>query len=138
MSKIRGFAAAAAAGVAVVTLMSSLTAEAAPKGGDLGVDLACGGDVGNIQVVFTPTPDNEVANENAKNFWTPGFIVGTNDVFIPYDVNVTFSFGTEAFTFAETKPAPLPGSAITCDVSLTPGTATEDLTITGTVTGVIR
>ena len=138
MSKVRGFAAAAAAGVVAATLVSPLTAEAAPKGGDFGVDLACGGDVGNIQVVFTPTPDNETANEHAKNSWTPAFIVGTNDVFIPYKVNVTFSFGTEEFTVAQTKPAHLPGSEITCDVSLTPGTAPDGLTLTGTVTGVIR
>ena len=128
---------AAAAGVAAVALMAP-AAQAAPKSGDLFLDLACGGEVGTIQVAFTPTPDNETANEHAKNYWTPGFVVGTHDVFIPYDVDVTFSFGTESFHFTQSKPAPIHGTSITCDVSVTPGTAPEDFTVTGTVTGVIR
>jgi len=72
------------------------------------------------------------------NTWTPGFIVGTHDVFLPYDVDVTFSFGAESFHFAQRKPARLQGTLTTCDVSLTPETAREGLTVTGTVSGVIR
>jgi len=137
MSKVRRFSLAAAAGAATVALMSP-AAQAAPKSGDLFLDLACGGEVGNIQIATTPTPDNETANEHAKNTWTPGFIVGTHDVFIPYHVDVTFSFGTELFNFTQTKPAHVQGTLTTCEVSLTPGTGPEGLTVTGTVSGVIR
>jgi hypothetical protein len=133
MSKVRRFSLAVAAGAATVTLMSP-AAQAAPKGGDLFLDLACGGEVGTIQITTPPTPDNE----HAKNYWTPGFIVGTHDVFIPYDLDITFTFGTESFRFAQTKPAHLQGTTTTCEVSLTPGTAPEGLTVTGTVSGVIR
>ena len=137
MSKLRRFSVAAAAGAATVSLMAP-AAQAAPKSGDLFIDLSCGGEVGNIQIATTPTPDNETANEKAMNTWTPGFIVGTHGVFIPYVVDVTFSFDAESFHFAQTKPAPLQGTMTTCDVSLTPGTAPEGLTVTGTVSGVIR
>ena len=113
-------------------------AQAAPKSGDLFLDLDCGGEVGTIQIVTTPTPDNETANEHAKNYWTPGFIVGTHDVFVPYHVDITFSFGAESFRFTQTKPAEVQGTSTTCTVSLTEGTAPEGLTVSGTVSGVIR
>src|SRR5215203_5484795 len=106
MSKVRRFGIAAAAGAAAMAVMAPAT-QAAPKSCDLFLDLDCGGDVGTIQIATTPTPDNETANEHAKNYWTPGFIVGTHDVFIPYDVDVTFTVGSDSFNFAQTKPAPL-------------------------------
>jgi hypothetical protein len=137
MSKVRRFGMAAAAGAAAVAVMAP-AAQAAPKSGDLFLDLDCGGDVGTIQIATTPTPDNETANEHAKNYWTPGFIVGTHDVFIPYDVDVTFSFSAESFRFVQTKPAKVQGTSITCTVSLTEGSAPEGLTVSGTVSGVIR
>jgi len=131
------FGGVVAAGAAAVALMSP-AAQAAPTKGDLILSLDCGGDVGNIEVAFTPSPDNETANEHAKNYWTPGFIVGTHDVFIPYDVDVTFTVGSDSFNFAQTKPAPLKGTETTCDISLSPEGGPEGLSVTGTVTGVIR
>ena len=133
MTKVRQFGVAAAAGAALVAMLTP-TAQAAPKNTDLFLDLACGGDVGTIQITTPPSPDNE----HAKNYWTPGFIVGTHQVFIPYDVDVTFTFGDESFHFAQTKPAKVQGTSVTCTVSVTPGTAPEALTVTGTVSGVIR
>lgn len=133
MRKVRQLGVAAAAGAALVAMLTP-TAQAAPKNTDLFIDLACGGDVGTIQITTPPSPDNE----HAKNYWTPGFIVGTHQVFIPYDIDVTFTFGEESFHFAQTKPAKVQGTSVTCTVSLTPGTAPEGLTVTGTVSGVIR
>ncbi len=49
--------------------------------------------------------------------------MGTHDVFIRYDIDVTFSFGTLSFHFEEIKPAQVHGTSTTCDVSLASGTA---------------
>src|SRR4028118_1017238 len=61
--------------------------------------------------VACPSGDVAVVPAPGNGNWTPGFIVGTHQVFVPY--RFTFSqTGEEPFTVS--KRAQLPRGAITC------------------------
>jgi hypothetical protein len=88
--------------------------------------LSCPG--GDVAIV--PAPGNGI--------FTPGFIVGTHKLLIPYRFTLTATGGGQIFTKVNAKKAPVPANASTCTST---STFTEDgVTYTSTfaVTGVVR
>jgi hypothetical protein len=113
MSSRIGIAAAAAAGLAAVSLLGGAPASAAPlhSGTVFGAD--CPG-FGTVQVVGTPG--------NGHGRFTPGFVVGTHQLGVPY----VLEFPGQP---VEAKKAPLPADAVRCAILGPDGT-----TVVGYVT----
>ncbi len=127
MLNARHLAAAAAAGTVAVALVAA-PAQAAPKGPDT-ITLICGGDVGTIQIT----------TNSGHGAFTPGFIVGTHQVFIPYRLHIVGRFdGQVVFRANESKHAPINATATSCRVRAAFHQNGHTFTLRGTVTGVIR
>jgi hypothetical protein len=92
------------------------------------IQASCPG--GNVAIV--PAPGN--------GDWTPGFIVGTHRVVIPYRFVFTVRDASGAVVESDTqaKSAPIPRGAITCTFAETFTEDGQTFTFTGTVTGVVR
>jgi hypothetical protein len=69
--------------------------------------------------------------------YTPGFLNGTNDLLVPYviDVDVTGPTGTEAVVAS--KGAPVPDGAIICTIDATVHFGGVAYTFVGTITGLV-
>jgi hypothetical protein len=123
---LAGAAAAAAATAAVVVAAPS--AGAAPANG-LTFTLSCPAPVGTVTVT---TPRGNGA-------FTPAFIAGTQQLFIPYQVTGEVTVGGEVVdSFNDVKKALTPANAVTCTFTTS---FTEDgaaVTINGTVVAVLR
>lgn len=74
----------------------------APRAGDV-FPLDCGS-LGLVDVVAPP---------NDANF-TPGFIVGTHQLVLPYSFVFTVTSGGQTFTDTMAKKARVPANAVTC------------------------
>jgi hypothetical protein len=71
--------------------------------------------------------------------FTPAFVVGTNQLFIPYRITgVVTATGEEPFEFEDVKPAPVPADAITCTFEATFTEGDVTVMITGTAVVVLR
>jgi hypothetical protein len=118
--------AAAAATAAVVVAAPS--AGAAPANG-LAFTLTCPAPVGTVTVTTPP----------GNGAFTPAFIAGTQQLFIPYQVTGEVTVGGEVVdAFNDVKKAPTPANAVTCTFV---ANFTEDgtaVTINGTVVAVLR
>lgn len=112
-------AVAGCAGVALAAagVLSAAPASAAPLHSGNTFTAVCPAPYGTVHVVGTPG--------NGEGRFTPGFVVGTHQLGVPYVV-ATFGQPTVA------KAGPLPASAITCTLLAPNGTAF------GTVTVVVR
>jgi len=118
----------AMAGVAtVIGLVGAAPAGAAPTKGTT-FEVTCPG-MGTFDVVTPP----------GNGAFTPAFIVGTNQVFIPYQVTGTVTVDDEVVEeFDDVKRAPLPSNAITCTFTATVEEDGAEIEVSGTATGVIR
>jgi hypothetical protein len=130
MSITRRLAIAVGAATAATSLVvGSPAAFAAPKTG-ITFSVTCPG-LGTFDVVSPPSAE--------QASFTPAFLVGTNQVAIPYNVTGTIT-GVPGgpVTFHDVKPAPVPGDAMTCTfrASVTEGDVTA--TISGTAVVVVR
>jgi hypothetical protein len=88
--------------------------------------------------VSCPGGDVAIVPAPGNGDFTPGFIVGTHKLLIPYRFEFTLTAGGQTFTETESKKAPIPANAITCTAT---GTFTEDgttFTFTVSVVGVVR
>jgi hypothetical protein len=100
-------------------LLGVTGAQAAPKNG-LTFDVTCPG-LGNFEVVTPP----------GNGAFTPA--IGSNQVFIPYDVEGTVTVGDAVVEeFHDVKPAPVPASAISCTFEASFEDGGVQITIAGT------
>ena len=126
MSRFRRVSAAllAAAAVAVLARPASAAPVNSPRAEEI--------------LVTCPRGDIGVVSAPGNGDFTPGFIVGTHQVLVPYRFVFTVTGGDRTFTVTEAKKAPLPTNTITCTFtgkSVVDGTS---YTFTGTVTAVLR
>jgi hypothetical protein len=116
------FVCAATAGA---TLLVGSTAVAAPTGGPE-FTVNCNGD--EFTVVTPP----------GQGAFTPAFVVGTHQVFIPYRVTGTVTVNGNVETFDDVKPAPVPASAVSCTFEATFTEGGQTATVEGTALVVQR
>ena len=68
--------------------------------------LTCPGDVPTM-IVSPP----------GNGSYTPGFLVDTHQLLIPYSFSFTITSGDESESFAQAKKAPVPSDAFTCTIN---------------------
>ena len=121
---------AVAATAALTASLGTVNAFAAPVNAPKAEPLTVKCDNGLGTFTIVPAPGN--------GEWTPGFLVGTRKVLVPYRFTFTFSDGTTTETESTLKKAPLPANSVTCSFG---DSFTEDgvtYTFTGTATGPLR
>lgn len=96
-----------AAAITAAALTSVVApASADPKGGEQ-IAMECTG-LGSVTIALPP----------GRGMWTPGLVLGSNTVGIPYEIHVSGSFtddtGTYPFTEDLVKKAPSSGRTATC------------------------
>lgn len=69
--------------------------------------------------------------------FTPGFLEGTNQLFVPYAINVTVTGPDGTATIIAWKAAPTPDDAIDCQIDMTIHLGGVAYRQVGTATGVI-
>jgi hypothetical protein len=72
-----------------------------------------------------------------NGLFTPGFIEGTNDLLVPYIVDVIVSGPDGSAPVNGEKAAPLPDDAVTCTIDATLHIGGVTYTIAGSLTGVV-
>lgn len=87
--------------------------------------------------VTCPGGDVAIVTPPGNGTFTPGFIVGTHQLLIPYRFTFTVTIGGQTFTETEAKKAPLPADNITCTFSETFTENGQTGTFTGTVMAVV-
>jgi hypothetical protein len=108
-------------------LVGAAPAGAAPKKGPT-FEVTCPG-LGTFDVVTPP----------GNGAFTPAFIVGTTQVFIPHEVAGTVTVDGEVVEeFDDVKRAPLPSNAITCTFAAAFEEDGAEIEVSGTAVGVIR
>ena len=70
--------------------------------------------------------------------FTPGFIEGTNKLFIPYSMTIELTGPDGTSTLVAAKAAPVPNDAIECDIDTTFHLGGATYRQAGTVIGVIE
>lgn len=117
-------------GLASATLVAP-TASAAPSSSPqtVPIESSCPA-LGEGTFTIAPPPGN--------GDWTPGFIVGTDQVLVPYVFTFTFSDGTTTETETTAKKGPLPAGSVTCTFGETFVEDGVTYTFVGTATGPLR
>jgi hypothetical protein len=121
-------AGAAAAATAAAVVMAAPSAGAAPANGPT-FTVTCPVPVGTVTVTTPP----------GNGAFTPAFIAGTQQLFIPYEVTGEVTVGGEVVeTFSDVKKAPTPANAVTCTFTATFTESGTTATVSGTVVAVLR
>ena len=121
-------AGAAAAATAAAVVVAAPSAGAAPAN-NLTFTLTCPAPVGTVTAT---TPRGNGA-------FTPAFIVGTQQLLIPYEVTGEVTVGGEVVdAFDDVKMAPAPANAVTCTFMASFTEEGTAVTINGTVVAVLR
>jgi hypothetical protein len=127
-SRTRLVLAGAAAAATAALVVAAPSAGAAPAGGPM-FTVTCPAPVGAVTVTTPP----------GGGAFTPAFIAGTQQLFIPYEITGQVTVDGEVVdAFSDIKNAPTPANAVTCTFT---ATFTEDgttATVTGTVVAVLR
>ena len=125
---LAGAAAAAAAAATTAVVVAAPSAGAAPAN-NLTFTVTCPAPVGTVTAT---TP-------RGSGPFTPAFIVGTQQLFIPYEVMGEVTVGGEVVdAFDDVKKAPTPANAVTCTFVASFSEDGTAVTINGTVVAVLR
>jgi hypothetical protein len=127
-SRTRLALAGAVAAATAAVVVAAPSAGAAPANGPT-FTVTCPAPIGTVTVTTPP----------GNGAFTPAFIAGTQQLFIPYQVTGEVTVGGEVVeTFNDVKKAPTPANAVTCTFTATFTEGGTTATVNGTVVAVLR